>query len=86
MNNKLVIHKKDLKLIELPPAGLKDSIMKHIKNQDYLNFKVDAPNEIHSEFFNMNRDMNESVNESQTSLDFEKTESKKVVDIGWNIY
>ena len=66
--------KKDLKLIELPPAGLKDSIMKHIKNQDYLNFKVDAPNEIHSEFFNMNRDMNESVNESQTSLDFEKTE------------
>jgi hypothetical protein len=48
--------------------------MKHIKNQDYLNFKVDAPNEIHSEFFNMNRDMNESVNESQTSLDFEKTE------------
>jgi len=56
--------KKDLKLIELPPAGLKDSIMKHIKNQDYLNFKVDAPNEIHSEFFNMNRDMNESVNES----------------------
>lgn len=66
--------KKDLKLIELPPAGLKDSIMKHIKNQDYLNFKVDAPNEIHSEFFNMNRDMNESINESQTSLDFEKTE------------
>ena len=66
--------KKDLKLIELPQAGLKDSIMKHIKNQDYLNFKVDAPNEIHSEFFNMNRDMNESVNESQTSLDFEKTE------------
>jgi hypothetical protein len=56
--------KKDLKLIELPPAGLKDSIMKHIKNQDYLNFKVDAPNEIHSEFFNMNRDMNESVNEA----------------------
>lgn len=56
--------KKDLKLIELPQAGLKDSIMKHIKNQDYLNFKVDAPNEIHSEFFNMNRDMNESVNES----------------------
>ena len=60
--------KKDLKLIELPQAGLKDSIMKHIKNQDYLNFKVDAPNEIHSEFFNMNRDMNESVNEAVEAI------------------
>jgi hypothetical protein len=57
--------KKNLRLVELPTAGIKDSIMTAIKNGDYAGFKSSAPSSLHSEFFNMNRDLNEMVNETK---------------------
>ena len=51
--------RNDVSLIELPVAGVKDSIMKSLQAEDYQNFKAAAPHAIHSEFFNMNRDINE---------------------------
>lgn len=56
--------KKELRLMELPFAGVKDTIMNTIKNNDYASFKSAAPQEIHSEFHNMNRDVTEKLNES----------------------
>lgn len=56
--------KKDLKLIELPTNLTKNEIMDSIRNGDYEKFKSNAPVEIHSEFFNLNRDVSESLNES----------------------
>jgi len=58
--------KKDLRLMELPTAGVKESIMDAVRNNDYTAFKSAAPNAIHSEFFNMNRDLSEKLNESKT--------------------
>jgi hypothetical protein len=51
--------RNDVALIELPIAGVKDSIMNSLRSEDYQNFKAAAPGAIHSEFFNMNRDINE---------------------------
>jgi hypothetical protein len=51
--------RNDVSLVELPIAGVKDSIMNSLRSEDYQNFKSAAPQAIHSEFFNMNRDINE---------------------------
>jgi hypothetical protein len=51
--------RNDVSLVELPLAGVKDSIMNSLRSEDYQNFKSAAPQAIHSEFFNMNRDINE---------------------------
>ena len=51
--------RNDVSLVELPMAGVKDSIMNSLRSEDYQNFKSAAPQAIHSEFFNMNRDINE---------------------------
>lgn len=56
--------KKDIRLMELPSAGIKETIMNAIKNGNYAEFKSAAPQEIHSEFHNMNRDLMEKLNES----------------------
>lgn len=56
--------KKDLRLMELPPAGIKDVIMNTVKNGDYAGFKSAAPQEIHSDFYSMNQDLMEKLNES----------------------
>lgn len=63
--------KKDLRLMEMPTAGIKDTIMNSIKANNYSDFKTAAPSAIHSEFFNFNRDLTEKLNESATA---EKTE------------
>lgn len=55
--------KHDLRLMELPSAGLKEAIITAVKNGDYAAFKSAAPNEIHAEFHNMNRDISEKLNE-----------------------
>lgn len=57
--------KKNLRLVELPNAGIKDEIMSTVKNGDYSGFKSSAPAAIHSEFHNMNRDLTEQINESK---------------------
>lgn len=60
--------RKDLKLIELPVSLTKSSIMDSIRNGDYVGFKANTPAPIHSEFFNLNRDVSEKLNESVEAL------------------
>ena len=56
--------KKDLKLIELPSNLMKSDIMDSIKKGNYEAFKANSPTAIHSEFFNLNREGRERLNES----------------------
>jgi hypothetical protein len=72
--------KKDLRLMELPNAGVKDSIMTSIKDNNYTSFKTAAPAAIHSEFFNLNRDLNEKLTESIDLSQF-KSPGVPVVEI-----
>jgi hypothetical protein len=56
--------KKGFKLVEIPSALNKDLIMDSIRSGNYAEFKANTPIAIHSEFFNLNRDLLEKLNES----------------------
>lgn len=56
--------KRGTKLIELPSSTLIDGILSAIKNRDFAAFKETTPSQIHSEFYNFNKDLVESLNES----------------------
>jgi hypothetical protein len=56
--------RKDFKLREMPSQLDKEYLMDSIRNGNYAGFKSLAPGAIHSEFFNLNRDLSESLNES----------------------
>lgn len=60
--------KRDTKLIELPNSTLIDGILSAIKNRDFASFKETTPSTIHSEFYNFNKDLVESLNESQAPI------------------
>lgn len=60
--------KSEVRLMELPFAGVKDSIMDTVKKNDFAGFKSAAPHEIHSDFYNMNADVMEKMNESKKPL------------------
>ncbi len=56
--------KRDTRLIELPVTTVGDSILKSIKDRNFAAFKEASPSPIHSEFYNLNKDLIESLNES----------------------
>jgi len=56
--------KRETRLIELPVTTVGDSILKSIKDRDFAAFKEASPSPIHSEFYNLNKDLIESLNES----------------------
>jgi len=58
--------KRDTQLIELPITTVGDLILKSIKDRDFAAFKESSPAPIHSEFYNLNKDLIESLNESAT--------------------
>lgn len=56
--------KRDTSLIEVPTSSIGESIMNSIKNRDFASFKEATPITIHSEFYNLNKDLMESLTES----------------------
>jgi hypothetical protein len=56
--------KRDTRLIELPVTTVSELILKSIKDRDFAAFKEASPSQIHSEFYNLNKDLIESLNES----------------------
>lgn len=64
--------KKEVRLMELPSAGIKDVIMNTVKTGDYTGFKSAAPQEIHADFYSMNKELVEKINESKPSLELPK--------------
>jgi hypothetical protein len=58
--------KRDTKLIEIPVSTVSDGIFTAIKNRDFAAFKESTPNVIHSEFYNLNKDLVESLNENRS--------------------
>lgn len=56
--------KRDTKLIEIPASTVSDGIFTAIKNRDFAAFKESTPAVVHSEFYNLNKDLMESLNES----------------------
>jgi hypothetical protein len=57
--------KRDTSLIELPTTNLGDSIMHSIKAKDFAAYKESTPHPVHSEFYNLNKDLMESLNENK---------------------
>lgn len=57
--------KRDTKLIELEPVSISEKIIDSIKNRDFLRYKEWTPTEVHAEFYNLNRDLMESLTESK---------------------
>ena len=58
--------KRDTKLIEVPNSTVNDEILTAIKNRDFAAFKESTPNVVHSEFYNLNKDLVESLNEGKS--------------------
>ena len=56
--------KRDTKLIELPSDLSQSGLLNSIKNNDFGEFKKGTPQSIHSEFYAMNKDLTDSLNES----------------------
>lgn len=56
--------RRDCKLIEIPSSGVEELILTSIKNKDFSAFKESTPTHMHSEFYNLNRDLSESIAES----------------------
>jgi hypothetical protein len=73
--------KKDLKLIELPTSLTKSDILDSIKNGDYERFKANSPTAIHSEFFNLNREVSERLNESAVPQEQPDQAIKELIDL-----
>lgn len=56
--------KRDTKLIEIPEESVSDKIMTSIKEKNYGLYKEFTPSPVHSEFYNLNKDLMESLTES----------------------
>jgi hypothetical protein len=56
--------KRNTKLIEVPTTNIGESIMNSIKTRDFAAFKEATPSTVHSEFYNFNKDLMESLNEN----------------------
>jgi hypothetical protein len=81
--------KKETSLVEIPNVELKDSIISSIREMNFARFKEMVPGAVHSEFYNMNKDISESqsiqesvqlLNESITIED-PKKKGKAIIDI-----
>jgi hypothetical protein len=69
--------KRETRLIEVPVSNVSEEIFTAIKNRDFASFKESTPNTVHSEFYNLNKDLVESLNESineSLSIDTEHSE------------
>jgi hypothetical protein len=69
--------KRDTSLIEVPTTSIGESIMASIKNRDFASFKEATPITIHSEFYNLNKDLMESLTESINHENVIEDEIKK---------
>lgn len=69
--------KRDTSLIEVPTSSIGESIMNSIKNRDFASFKEATPITIHSEFYNLNKDLMESLTESVNHENVIEEEIKK---------
>lgn len=56
--------KRDTKLIEIPADSISETLLKLIKEKNYGNYKEYTPSSVHSEFYNLNKDLMESLTES----------------------
>lgn len=56
--------KRNTTLIEIPIANVSDSIFRAIREKNFTSFKEATPSTIHSEFYNFNKDLMESLNEN----------------------
>ena len=61
--------KKNFRLVEIPAALNKDLIMDSIRSGNYSEFKANTPSAIHSEFFNLNKDLLEKLNEAAVTME-----------------
>jgi hypothetical protein len=76
--------KKDFTLVEIPSPLNKEVIMDSIRSGNYASFKENTPSSIHSEFFNLNRDLLEKVNESAETAEqgeANQNPSKELMDL-----
>lgn len=56
--------KRDTKLIEVPTDSVRDSILSAIKEKNFSSYKEFTPHSIHSEFYNLNKELMETLNEN----------------------
>jgi len=63
-----------IKLVEVPKIDLEEPVINAIKNQDFASYKNIVSKPLHSEFYNMNKELEESLNEA---LSIEELEKKK---------
>lgn len=55
--------KRNTSLIELPSSQIDDSLINSIKSRDFSKYKEFTPSQIHADFYNLNKDLNESTSE-----------------------
>lgn len=70
--------KNNIRLMEVPSAGVKEIIMDTIRSNDYSTFKSAAPQEIHSDFMSMSNDVMEKMNESIKPINENKYVSPRI--------
>ena len=56
--------KRDTKLIEIPSDSVSETILNSIKEKNYGIYKEYTPSSVHSEFYNLNKDLMESITET----------------------
>jgi hypothetical protein len=56
--------KRDTKLIEIPADSVSETVLNSIKEKNYGTYKEYTPSSVHSEFYNLNKDLMESITES----------------------
>jgi hypothetical protein len=56
--------KRDTKLIEIPTDSISETILNAIKEKNFGSYKEFTPHSVHSEFYNLNKDLMESLNEN----------------------
>ena len=55
--------KRDTRLIEVPASTMVDPVLSAIKSRDFNTYKEFTPHTVHSEFYNFNKELMESLNE-----------------------
>jgi len=56
--------KRDTKLIEIPTDSISETILNAIKEKNFGSYKEFTPHSVHSEFYKLNKDLMESLNEN----------------------
>jgi hypothetical protein len=73
---------KDFKLVQLPSFVKSEDIIKTIKDSDFSEFKKQVPNSVAAEFFNLQKELETSLNESKSNPKFkDDTEKSEESDI-----